>query len=381
MRKKTIGVLLVLALTLLLIFVYGRNSQNNGPAGQESSEEALEASPEEDAFSACDYVEPAAYDAIEAEAAPVKEVDQADIQTEIDRFLAENEQLKEVLDRSTAQKGDTVNIDYAVFLDGNELPDKKTEDLNIEIGQGTMPEGFEDGLAGSEKGSTVEIRVTLPEDYTDRDLAGKEVLYKAVVNSIFNYQIPELNDEFLKETGKKDDEGNLIDSVEKLKDYFRKQLEKKAQSEHDDALNAVILNYLVENSTFKEEIPGEYTDRITAAYRKMYQEYAGLYGEDLPTFMARIGSTKESYEEDIRKIAEQYSRQVMILQAIGEKEGLLPDEKEMQAYAEETAAAFGYESAEAYEKDFPIELTYANLICDKVLTYLRGNVVPAGQEK
>lgn len=381
MRKKVIGVLLVLALTLFLIFYNRESSQNTETAGQESGEEASQASQGEDAFSACDYVEPAAYDAIEAEAAPVKEVDQADIQTEIDRFLAENEQLIEVLDRTTAQKGDTVNIDYAVFLDGSELADKKKEDLNIEIGQGTMPEGFEDGLSGTEKGSTAEISVTLPENYEDRDLAGKEVLYKVTVNSIWNYQIPELSDEFLKEAGKKDDDGNLIDTVEKLNDYFRKQLEKKAQADHDEALNAVILNYLVENSTFKEEIPEDFTGRITEAYRKMYEEYAGIYNEELADFMVRIGSTKETYEDDIRKIAEQYSRQVLILQAIGEKEGLLPDEKEMQAYAEKTAADFGYKSAKDYEKDFPIELVYDNLICDKVLAYLRGNVKPVSQEK
>ena len=380
MNKKTIGVLAVAVLTVLLMAVYGRNTQNTQPAGQESGEEAPGAAVEEETFSACDYVEPAAYDSIEAEAAPVKEVDQADIQTEIDRFLAENEQLREVQDHTAVQKGDTVNADYVILLDGNELTDKKKENQNIEIGQGTLPEGLEEGLVGIEKGSTAEIKVTLPEDYEDRDLAGKEAVYKVTVNSILNYQIPELSNEFLKETGKKDDEGNLIDTVEKLNAYFRKQLEKKAQDEHDEALNALILNYLVENSVFKEEIPGEYTDRITAAYRKMYQEYAGLYGEDLATFMARIGSTEESYEEDIRRIAEQYSRQVLILQAIGEKEGILPDEKEMQDYAEETAASFGYESAEAYEKDFPIELAYDNLICDKVLTYLRGNTVPVSTE-
>ena len=146
-------------------------------------------------------------------------------------------------------------------------------------------------------------------------------------------------------------------------------------------LVSVILNYLMENSTFTQEIPWEFTDRMEAAYKKMYREYAGLYGEDLPTFMARIGSTQETYEEDIKKIAEQYSRQVLILQAIGEKENLLPTEKEMQDYAEKTAASFGYESAQAYEKDFPIELVYDNLICDKVLTYLRGNVKPVSEEE
>ncbi len=383
MNKKTIGALAALVLIILLVYAGWRNQEPVQSAEPEPNGETSEIPPEEEeeTFSACDYVEAAPYDSIEAEAAPVKEVDQADIQTEIDRFLAENEQLKEVLDRSKVQRGDTVGVDYTVSLDGTELTDKKTEDLKAEIGTGTLPGSIEDGLVGKEKGSTTEFKVTLPQDYQDGDLAGKDAVFKVTVKNIYIYKIPDLSDEFLSGLGKTDDEGNPIDTVDKLKDYFRKQLESKAQAEHDEALNTVILNYLMENSTFKQEIPAEFTDRMEAAYKKMYREYARTYGEDLPTFMARIGSTQETYEEDIRKIAEQYSRQVLILQAIGEKENLLPDEKEMQDYAEKTAADFGYESAKDYEKDFPIELVYDNLICDKVLAYLRGNVKPVSEEE
>ncbi|MBQ5360328.1 MAG: hypothetical protein IIU47_04740, partial [Lachnospiraceae bacterium] len=129
MNKKKIGALAALVLALLLVYgIWG----NKGPAqseAPETGEETAEAAPEEEeeTFSANDYVEVAPYDSIEAQAAPVKEVDQADIQTEIDRFLAENEQLREVLDRTSAQKGDTVNVDYVILLDGNELTDKKKE--------------------------------------------------------------------------------------------------------------------------------------------------------------------------------------------------------------------------------------------------------------
>ena len=119
---------------------------------------------------------------------------------------------------------------------------------------------------GKEKGSTTEFKVTLPQDYQDKDLAGKEALYKVTVSNIYIYKIPELSDDFLAGLDKKDDEGNPVDTVDKLKDYFRKQLEAKAQAEHDEALNTVILNYLMEKSTFTREIPAEFTDRMTAAY-------------------------------------------------------------------------------------------------------------------
>ena len=119
MNKKKIGALAALVLALLLVYGIWGNKEPAQSEAPETGEETAEAAPEEEeeTFSASDYVEVAPYDSIEAQAAPVKEVDQADIQTEIDRFLAENEQLKEVLDRSKVQRGDTVGIDYTITLE------------------------------------------------------------------------------------------------------------------------------------------------------------------------------------------------------------------------------------------------------------------------
>ena len=369
MRKKAVSILLALTMAAALAACSGSAGQENPEGGK-----ATEETEEEPVFTASDYVDPAPYDSIEVEVAPVKEVDKADIQTEIDRFLADNEQLYEIQDRTDVQKGDTVNVSYILTLDGEEVDDASMEDLNVEIGQGTMPEGFEDALVGTEAGSTTEITLTLPEDYQDSDLAGREVVYSVTVNGIYNYQIPELNDEFLAGIGKVDNNNEPIDTVDKLYDYFKDQLQTRAELDHREAVNSAILNYLMENSTFKQDIPEDYISRIESAYTKMYQEYAKLYGEDLPAFMTRIGSTEETYKDDIRKIAEQYSKQVMILRAIGEKEDLLPSEKEMQDYAAQTAASFGYATVEDYQKDFDIELVNDNLICDRVLDYLKGHV-------
>ncbi len=370
MRKKA-AILLALVMSAALAACGGAAEQETpeeGDVTQATEEE------QEPVFAASDYVDPAPYDTIEIETAPVKQVDKADIQTEIDRFLADNEQLVEIKDRTEVETGDTVRVSYVLKADGEEVEDAAMEDLNVEVGQGTMPEGFEEGLVGAQVGSSKEITLTLPEDYQDSDLAGKEVVYEVEIQGIYAYQIPELNDEFLASIGKVDNNNEPIDTVDKLYAYFKDQLQAQADSEHEEAVNTAILSYLMDNSTFKQDIPADYVSRIETAYTKMYQEYAKLYGEDLSAFMTRIGSTEESYQDDIHKIAEQYSRQVMILRAIGEKENLLPTDAEMEDYAAQKAASFGYASVEAYEKDFDIELVYDNLICDRVLAYLKGHV-------
>ena len=129
---------------------------------------------------------------------------------------------------------------------------------------------------GTEAGSTTEITLTLPEDYQDSDLAGREVVYSVTVNGIYNYQIPELNDEFLAGIGKVDNNNEPIDTVDKLYDYFKDQLQTRAELDHREAVNSAILNYLMENSTFKQDIPEDYISRIESAYTKMYQEYIYL---------------------------------------------------------------------------------------------------------
>ena len=101
-----------------------------------------------------------------------------EIQTEIDRYRAGEATTTEVKDRDIVQKGDVVNIDYVGRCScGINFEGGSANKYDLEIGSGKFIPGFEDGLIGAKKGSKVDVRLTFPKDYQDKDIAGKEVVF------------------------------------------------------------------------------------------------------------------------------------------------------------------------------------------------------------
>ena len=87
----------------------------------------------------------------------------------------------------TVKDGDTVNIDYVGYVDdvAFEGGNTKGRGTDLTIGSGKYIDDFEEQLIGSHPGDTVEVNVTFPEKYGNKDLAGKDALFEVVINGIY----------------------------------------------------------------------------------------------------------------------------------------------------------------------------------------------------
>ena len=101
--------------------------------------------------------------------------------------------VEEVTGRSV-EEGDTVNIDYAGYLNGEQFDGGTASGQNLTIGSHRFIDGFEDGLIGANAGDTLSLNLTFPDPYpNDPDLAGKPVVFEVTVNSIGVQKVPELD--------------------------------------------------------------------------------------------------------------------------------------------------------------------------------------------
>ncbi|MGY6171808.1 trigger factor [Candidatus Mycoplasma pogonae] len=91
----------------------------------------------------------------------------------------------------------TIIFDFEGFIDGQPFEGGTAEDFELKIGSGHFIPGFEDALIGKEKGFEGEINVTFPENYHMKDYAGKPAIFKVKIKDIKDYDLPELNDEFI----------------------------------------------------------------------------------------------------------------------------------------------------------------------------------------
>ena len=83
--------------------------------------------------------------------------------------------------------GDKVNIDYVgkiddVAFDGGSTDGQGTD---LVIGSGSYIDNFEEQLIGAHPGDEVKVTVTFPDDYSAKDLAGKEAVFDVTVNGIY----------------------------------------------------------------------------------------------------------------------------------------------------------------------------------------------------
>ena len=319
---------------------------------------------------AADYVELPDYSAIPVEA-EMTEVSDDLVDIYVNYQLTYSTTTQEVTDRDEVRSGDIVNIDYVGKKDGEAFDGGTAEGYDLTIGSGTFIDGFEDGLIGCKVGETVDLDLTFPENYSSEELAGQDVVFTVTINSISESVAPELTDEWAASQGL---EG--VESVEDFREYIRSYLEEQAKSSYDSDVEDQVVTYLEENTTFKKEIPTELVDRLTQTYTDSMTSYASSYGYDLKTLMILYyGSDEDSYEQDIRNMAEETAKEYIILQAIADQEKLNPTDTEFNTALSNLAAAYGYTSVEDYKENEDEEAYKEYMMTENALDFLAKNAV------
>ncbi len=83
-----------------------------------------------------------------------------------------------------AKTDDQIIIDFVGSIDGEEFAGGTASDFALVLGKNQMIPGFEEQLIDTKAGDEVEVKVTFPEDYQNKEVAGKEAIFKTKVNKV-----------------------------------------------------------------------------------------------------------------------------------------------------------------------------------------------------
>jgi trigger factor len=134
-----------------------------------------------------------------------------DLETEISRFLDKQVKEVEISDSSRESKdGDILLVDFAGYLGKIAFKGGTAKNYQFELGKGTMLPDFEEGFRGMKVGEEREIKVTFPQDYQAKELAGLEAVFHIKLHKIFGKGKYDGAEDFVK-----------INGIESL-DIFRK---------------------------------------------------------------------------------------------------------------------------------------------------------------
>src|SRR5699024_10874548 len=165
------------------------------------------------------------------------EVTEEDVMHELKHQQEENSRIIPVEDRP-AEEGDTVNIDFDGYLDGERFEGGKAEGYDLVIGSHTFIEGFEDQVIGHVAGDKFDVNVTFPEDYQAQEFQGKDARFEVEINSVSTKELPELDDEFAKDISEFD---TLDELKANMKESLKEDKEKAAKNQiQNEALAALV---------------------------------------------------------------------------------------------------------------------------------------------
>ncbi|AWN74585.1 trigger factor [Legionella anisa] len=151
------------------------------------------------------------------------EVTDKDVESMLDKLREQNKEWHDV--SRAVKKDDKVVIDFEGYLDDKLFEGGSAKGHELVLGSGAMIPGFEDGIIGNKKEKPFDIKVTFPEDYGHKELAGKEAVFKITIHNVMEGKLPELNDEFAAKFNIK--EGG-IDALKKdIKDNMTRELERR----------------------------------------------------------------------------------------------------------------------------------------------------------
>ncbi|MDE6733716.1 MAG: trigger factor [Oscillospiraceae bacterium] len=239
----------------------------------------------------------------------VKTVSDEDVNKEIDKLRDRVSRMITVEDRAV-QEGDTAVIDFEGFADGVAFEGGKGEKFPLEIGSHTFIPGFEEQIIGKNVNDEFDVNVTFPEDYQAENLKGKPAVFKCKLHEIKAKELPELDDDLVKDVSDKD-------TVDELKADIREKLAERYKTEAEDKCEADMMDAIIEK--LNAEIPQVmYERRIDEIAR----EWSARSRISVSDYLKYTGLTIEQFRANFREPAERQVKLRLALEKISELENL-----------------------------------------------------------
>ena len=309
------------------------------------------------------------YKGIAATRTAVEITDEA-VDEEIERVRARNAREIEITDRAAAID-DEVVFDFDGYVDGKQFEGGKAEKYSLKLGSGQFIPGFEDQMVGKNIGENFDVVVTFPADYHAAELANKEATFKCLIHEIKVSELPELDDEFVKDVSE-------FDTVDKYKADVKAKLQADAEKAEDAKVDEQLMNVVCENIV--GEIPEVMYENEAENCVRDYENRLRYQGMSLDMFMKYTGQTIETLKTQFRPQAEKQVKGRLALEYIAKVENLTASEEDINTEYQKIADAYNLE-IEKVKASIDSAAIAADVVVGKAALFLRENAAISTAEE
>jgi trigger factor len=205
-----------------------------------------------------------------------------------------------------AQEGDFVSIDLSATVDGEDVPEAKTEGLSHEVGSGQLIDGLDDAIVGLSEGESKEFTTTLAAG----ERAGQEAQVTVTVKSIKERELPEPDDEFAQLASE-------FDTIDELKENLTEQVRRVKRVQQAEQIRDRALELLLEQTEVplpEKVVQAQVDDTLHNAIHPLDHD-EDRFAETLQ----EQGSTREEFDTDNRTNAEKAVKTQLLMDALADK--------------------------------------------------------------
>lgn len=371
MKKKFLALSMVLGLSLMMVGCKNNSTPSTSDSADvststddSSSSDSTSGEGESEIINASSvdltpYITLGEYKGLKVEKVTAEEVTEAEVEAQITSALAGQKKIES----GTVEDGNTVNIDFDGYMNGEKVDSTCGTDYNLSIGSGSFIPGFEDGLIGAEVGEEVTLNLQFPDPYENNtDFSGKDVTFNVTINYLKGDL--EMTDENVAQISD-------YETVEEYKAAIRTNLEQTAESEAQTTQRNKIWETALANATISE-YPEEMVNSFKAQIKQSYASYASMYGVEVDDLLAQMGYTEDKLTEDAKVTLSSE----MLAQAITKAENIEVTDEE---YEEAMSVYYGEEASfttlEELEAAYGAEDLRYNVLCNKTFDFVIDSAI------
>jgi trigger factor len=287
------------------------------------------------------------------------EVTDEQVAEAIERFRERQATLKKVEDRTVVQDGDYALASVEAFENGKPLSSTKPDDRLVEVSERALAHGVFEVLKGAEIGKETRSSKTYAADYSQKELAGKTIEWRATPKEIYRRELPTVDDDFAKDLGD--------ENLEAFRTRVRSELLAHARQEADARVRQGLLDLVIERNPI--ELPESLVAReLSAMEAELHQtlEAGGVSHED-------AGERVKQSAEDLKTRAEKRARTALIVDALAEQEKIEINDEELGERVASIVTQSGRNrdrAAEFYRKEENREALRQSMRREKALDFI-----------
>lgn len=249
-------------------------------------------------------------------------VSDEDIEKEVSK-LQEDYSLWVLKEDGAVEVGNQVVMDFKGYDGDTAFEGGSGENFELVIGSKQFIPGFEEQLVDMKSGEKKTIDVSFPENYPAKDLAGKPVKFDVTVHEIRVKQLPEVNDEFVKELNEEN-----VDTVEQLRDSIKNKIMASRQLNAETEAENKLIEKVVENS--EVDVPQVMVDSEVDQMIEEFKHRLQSQGMNFEMFKQFSQTTDDAFRKQMEPEALKRVKMRLMLTTIAKEEKIEVSDEDIE---------------------------------------------------